>query len=122
MSFGQYSDWPLFAVGLDHGQRFGFGRVEHGDGLLDVHQRMQHDIPGMKNTGQTVLDLDVRRAHADDGADVWIEVEARPDHVKTGGKQTASKSGSNLGPLAQRARALRPDDRLWRNPRSSAAA
>ncbi len=76
MGFGQNSDRPVFAVGFDHGKRFGFGGVEHGDGFLDVHDRMQHHVAMMENAGKALGRLDIRRVRFGDEREPGIAARA----------------------------------------------
>ena len=61
MGFGENPDRPAFAVGFDDRQRFRFGGVKDGDGFLNVHGRIQHDVPMMQNADKAGLDIDIRR-------------------------------------------------------------
>ena len=60
MGFGEDADRPTLVAGLDYRQRFGFRGVEHGDGFLDVHGGMQHDVAVMQDAGQTSRRLEIR--------------------------------------------------------------
>ena len=59
--FGQDSDRPLLAAAFDHNKRFRFRGIKHGDGFLDVHDGIQHDIPIMKDALETARGIDLRR-------------------------------------------------------------
>ena len=61
MGFGQDSDRSLFAAAFDHNKRFRFRGIKHGDGFLDVHDGIQHDIPIMKDGLKTVGGIDLGR-------------------------------------------------------------
>ena len=66
VGFGENANWPVFAAGFDHDKRFSFRGVENGDGFLNVHAGMQHDVPMMKNVDKAARLLDIRRVLLND--------------------------------------------------------
>src|SRR6516225_11074087 len=56
---GENADGMVVA-GFDHGKRFGLCRVKCGDGLMDIHRRVQHVLPAMKDATKTLLGVVVR--------------------------------------------------------------